>query len=148
MTTFFCSLGLHVWHMEAPRVGAELELQLLAYTTAMAMPGLSLVCSLHHNSQQCWILNPRSEARDQSSILMDTSQNSFCWATTGTPCRVHFYFKNHSYFLKSWFFNFTQNDMLRILGSWKKLKTYFSLVSLYSNILIFHKLIIALHVSI
>ena len=30
----FCFLGLHLWHMEVPRLGIELELQLLAYTTA------------------------------------------------------------------------------------------------------------------
>ena len=31
---------------------------------------------LHHNhsSRQCWILNPLSEARDQTSILTDTSR--------------------------------------------------------------------------
>ena len=27
-----------MWHMEVPRLGAEEELQLLAYTTATAMP--------------------------------------------------------------------------------------------------------------
>ena len=27
-------LGLHPWHMDVPRLGVELELQLLAYTTA------------------------------------------------------------------------------------------------------------------
>ena len=29
---------------------------------------------LHHSSQQCWILSLLSEARDQTCILMDTSQ--------------------------------------------------------------------------
>ena len=33
---------------------------------------------------QHWILNPMSEARDQTCFLMDTSQIHFCWATTGT----------------------------------------------------------------
>ena len=28
---------------------------------------------LHHSSYQCWILNPLSEARDQTHVLMDTS---------------------------------------------------------------------------
>ena len=50
--------------MEVPRWGVQLEIQLLAYTTATAMPDLSHVCNLHHNSQQCWILIPPSEARD------------------------------------------------------------------------------------
>ena len=31
------------------------------------------------------ILNPLSEARDQTFVLMDTSQIHFHWATTGTP---------------------------------------------------------------
>ena len=30
----FCYLGLYTWHMEVPRQGVELELQLPAYTTA------------------------------------------------------------------------------------------------------------------
>ena len=59
--------------MEIPRLGVELELQPLVYTAATAMPDLSCLCDLHHNSQQCWILNPLSEAEDQTLILMDTT---------------------------------------------------------------------------
>ena len=55
--------------MEVPRLGVELEL----YTTATATQYLSHVCDQHHSSQQCWVLNPLSEARDQTCILMDTS---------------------------------------------------------------------------
>ena len=36
--------------MEVPRPGVELELQLLAYATATAMPDLRSVCDLHHSS--------------------------------------------------------------------------------------------------
>ena len=57
--------------MEVPRLGLELELKLLAYTTAM--PDLSHVCNLHYCSPQCQILNPLSEAGDQTCVLMDTS---------------------------------------------------------------------------
>ena len=32
------------------------------------------LCDLHYSSQQHWILNPLSEARDRTHILMDTSQ--------------------------------------------------------------------------
>ena len=32
------SFHLHLWHMEVPRLGVELELQPLAYTTATATP--------------------------------------------------------------------------------------------------------------
>ena len=64
--------------MHIPRLGVESELQPLAYTTAMAMPDLRHVCDLHHSSQQPQILNPVSEARDQTHILMDTSRIPFC----------------------------------------------------------------------
>ena len=49
--------------MEIPRLGVELELHLLAYTTAIAMRDPSLVCNLHHSSQQRWIPNPLGKAR-------------------------------------------------------------------------------------
>ena len=66
--------------MEVPRLGVESALQLLAYTTATAMwdPDLSLVCDLHHSSQQHWILHSLIEARDRTCILMVTSQVCFC----------------------------------------------------------------------
>ena len=42
--------------MEVSRVGVEWELELLAYATATAVPDLSYVCNLYHNSQQHRIL--------------------------------------------------------------------------------------------
>ena len=33
--------------------------------------GLSRVCDLHHSLQQCRILNPLSEARDLTCVLLD-----------------------------------------------------------------------------
>ena len=60
----FIYLGMYLKHMEVPRLGVQLELQLQAYTTATAMWDLSLFCDLHHSSQQRQILNPLSEARD------------------------------------------------------------------------------------
>ena len=68
----FCFLGPHLWHMEAPRLGVKLELQLPAYTTATWDP--SHVCSLHHSSQQRWTLNTLSKARDRTCVLMNASQ--------------------------------------------------------------------------
>ena len=56
--------GGHIRHMEVARPGVELEPQLLANTTATAMQAPSHVCNLDHSSQQRWILNPLSEARD------------------------------------------------------------------------------------
>jgi len=69
----FVFLGSHFRHMEVPRLGVESELQLPAYTTAMATPDPSHICELHHSSWQHWSLNPLSEARDPSHVLMDTS---------------------------------------------------------------------------
>ena len=57
-------LGLYLRHMEVPRLGVELELQLLAYITATATPDLSHVYELHNSSQQHQILNPLNQARD------------------------------------------------------------------------------------
>ena len=63
--------------MEGPRLRIELELQLLAYPTATATPDLSHICDLHHSSWQRRILNPLSEARDQTRIFTDTKWGSY-----------------------------------------------------------------------
>ena len=57
--------------MEVPRLGVELELHLPAYTIAAATGDLSLVFHLHHSSGPHQILNPLSEARDRTCVLMD-----------------------------------------------------------------------------
>ena len=43
--------------MEVPRLEVKLELQLLAYTTAIARRDLSYACNLHHSTPQHQILN-------------------------------------------------------------------------------------------
>ena len=82
---FFVFLGPHPWHMEVPRLGVESELLLLAYTTATATQDPSHICDPHHSSQQRWILNPLSEARNRACNLMVPSWICFCCARTGTP---------------------------------------------------------------
>ena len=77
---FFFFLGPHLGHMEVPRLVVQLELQLLAYTTATGTSDLSLVCDLHHSSQQYQILNPLSEARDRTCNLMVPS-----WIVSEVP---------------------------------------------------------------
>ena len=62
--------------MEVPGLGVELELQLSAYITAIAIRNLSHVCDLHHSLQQCWILNLLSKVRDQTHILVGTMLGS------------------------------------------------------------------------
>ena len=59
-----------------------------AYATAML--DLSCVCDLHHSSWQCRILNPLSEARDRTHVLMDTSQVHYGCTTVGTPLSLSF----------------------------------------------------------
>ena len=68
--------------MEIPRLGVEWEMQLPACATATAMQDLSCICDLRRSLQQCRILNPLSEARVRTYILMDPSP---VLATTGTP---------------------------------------------------------------
>ena len=76
--------------MEVPRLGVELELQPLGYATATATPDSSRDCNLHHSSWQLQILNPLSEIRDQTCVLMDTSQISFCGAMMDSPPLILF----------------------------------------------------------
>ena len=61
---FFFFSRIHLWHMEAPRVTAELELQLLATATCTAMQDPSCILDVPHSSLQHWMLNPLSKARD------------------------------------------------------------------------------------
>jgi len=75
-------LGLHPRHMEVPRLEVELELLLPTIAAATATWDPSHIFDLHHSSQQCWILKPLSEARDQTCILLDTSWVHYHWATT------------------------------------------------------------------
>ena len=56
------------------------QLQLPVCTTARAMLDRSHVCDLHHSSWQCQILNPRSEARDGTHVLMDALQALTPWS--------------------------------------------------------------------
>ena len=65
---FLVFLGSHPQHMEVPRLQVESELQLPAYTVAIAMPDPSHICDLRR------ILNPLNKARDRTHILTDTGQ--------------------------------------------------------------------------
>ena len=80
--SFFCFLGLHLRHMDVSGLAVESELQLPAYATATATPDLSRICN--HSSLQHQILNPLSEPRDGTLILVNTSRVCYCRATVGT----------------------------------------------------------------
>ena len=70
-------------NMEVPRPGVESDLQLPAYTTAIATWDLSHIFALHQSLQQHWIFNTLSEARDWTCVLMDASRVCYHWAMTG-----------------------------------------------------------------
>ena len=57
--------------MEVPGLEVKSELQLQACATAMATPDPSHICKLHHSLWQQWILNPLSEAKEQTHILTE-----------------------------------------------------------------------------
>ena len=61
---FFWGGGAHLQHKEVPRLGVELELQLLDYATATATQNLRYICDLRHSLQQSQMLNPLSKATD------------------------------------------------------------------------------------
>ena len=81
---FFVFLGPHVHQIEVSRLGLKLELQLPAYTIGTATQDPSHICNPYHASQQYWILNPLSKAKDWTRIFMDTSRVCYHWATTET----------------------------------------------------------------
>ena len=95
---FSCFLGMHLWHVEVPRLGAESELQLPAYTTATATRNLSLIFYAH-SSWQHRITDPLSKARDRTRIPMDNRQIHFHSAKMGTsPTSVTGHSVTHSGF--------------------------------------------------
>ena len=102
----FCFLGRPLQHMEVPRLGLESELQLLASATARAMPDPSQVCSLHHSSWQCWILNPLSEGRDRTRNLIVPIRIRFHCAIMGIPKVQLSFFLFFFFFLFSFLFFF------------------------------------------
>ena len=78
---FFVFSGPYPQHIEVPSLGVKLEVQLLAYATAER--GIWAVSSTYTTDHR----NTRSltgEAKDQTSVFMDTSQVHYGWAMIGT----------------------------------------------------------------
>ena len=59
-TFSFFLFRAHLQHMKVPRLGGELELQLMAFATVTATQDPSHICDLHCSSWQHQILNPLS----------------------------------------------------------------------------------------
>ena len=93
----FCSLGLHLWHVEVPRLGVKLELHLPAYATATAVWDLSCVCDLYYSSGSArslaywvrprikpaylwnsWVSNPLSHNRNSLKFLNPANPFLIC----------------------------------------------------------------------
>ena len=75
----------------------ELELQVLAYSTATAVLDPSCICDPHHSSQQCQILNSLSGGQESnlhpygyqsSSFLLSHNGNSQCHLSEPTKIPV------------------------------------------------------------
>ena len=65
---FFFFSGLHLRHMEIPKLGLNWN-----YSCQPMPQPQQLGIQAAHDSWQRWILNPLSEARDRTCIFMDTS---------------------------------------------------------------------------
>ena len=114
---FFCSLGLHLWHMEVPRLVVQSELQLPAYTTATAsgIRSASATYTTAHN-------NPLSEARNQTCNLMVTSWVRFHHAMMGTPVCLYFCWSKLINFVVSYFSSLNFFFKLLIVENFKHAK--------------------------
>ena len=71
---FFCLFRAEPAAYGCSQVRGRIRAVASGLATATAVQDLSHICNPHHRSQQCWILNSLSEARDQTRILMDTSK--------------------------------------------------------------------------
>ena len=63
--------------MEVPGTGVKSELQRQAYATVTAVLDLSICAAYAAALVQHQILNPLSEAKDRTCILMDTMSGSY-----------------------------------------------------------------------
>ena len=66
----FCFLGPHLQHMEFPRLVVVIE----AAGASLSKTGSECVCGLYHSSLRHQIPDPLRKAKDQTCILMDSSQ--------------------------------------------------------------------------
>ena len=123
VTIIFC-LFFHLFRAASVAYGGSqardlIGAILMAYTTATATPGPSNICDLHHNSQQHWLLDPLSKARNQTHNFMVPSQIHYRCAMMGTPillcfvlvCYLYIKIQRISYML-TWYIVILMNSLI------------------------------------
>ena len=126
-------LGTHLQHMEVPRLEVKSKLQLPAYATATAMWDLSRVCDLY-NSQQCWIFNLLSEARDWTRNPMVPGWIHFCCTMTGTPPIYEFLYTKFLYTTQIFLWTLHSVSLIKLFFAPAKLDFHYLVFSIYFNI--------------
>ena len=92
----FCGVFFCFFRAAPPAHGGSQARGLIGATASSlihshtATPDPSNIFNLPHSSRQHWILNPLSQARDQTCNLIVPSWIHFCCATTGTPIIIYF----------------------------------------------------------
>ena len=75
-TVIFVFLGPHPQHMEVPRLGVQMELQLLAYPTEIQDPAASATyTTAHGNTSSYWV----SKARDKTPHPLSKARDQGYW---------------------------------------------------------------------
>ena len=111
--------------MEAPRLGVELELQLLAYATATVTPDPSHIFNLHHWSQQCWTHWARPEIEPATprflvGFVSTAPRRALPPNYSDSINAKHFFFQSHDFYnFHSWYlFNWWPNKLFLKYPQW------------------------------
>ena len=116
---FFFFFGLFkgstrsIWRVPGQR--SNQSCKLLAYVRATATPDPSHVCDLHHSLRQGRILNPLSEARDQTCNLMIPRWICFHCYMMGTPIQLLFMDYIFSTIKSDWSTTYLKHEILGLL---------------------------------
>ena len=82
---FFLGYTLGIWKFPGLGSNWNYRYQPTQLYHSHSNPDLSCICNLYHGSQQCLIINPLSEVRDRTLVLMATTWVHYHGATTWTP---------------------------------------------------------------
>ena len=84
----FLFLGLHLMDMEIPSLGVKSELQLLAYTTGIAVPDPNHIFNLLCSLQQCRTHWARPGMEPESSWILVGFLT--CWDNVNSKTKIYF----------------------------------------------------------